>query len=337
MARIVLGMATSHGPLLSTPPDQWWQRGLADRNGHFELFFKGGLHSFDDLVKLRADEHVEHQLEPELMAQRHEACQTSLAELSATVKRVAPDVAVVIGDDQHESFLDDNMPAFAVYWGDSVQNVPLTAEQSARRAPGESIADWGQRPPVPMTHPGEPGLGRHIIGSLMQDEFDVAHSCRLPAGRWENYGISHAFGFIYRRIMNDEVIPHVPVFINTFYPPNQPSLKRCYAFGQALRRAIESWPESKTVAVIASGGLSHFVVEEDVDQQFLDALQAEDAERICNLPAEFYNGGTSEARNWIATAGAMAGTDLHVRLLDYIPCYRSEAGTGNAMGFAQWL
>jgi len=182
-----------------------------------------------------------------------------------------------------------------------------------------------------------PALGLHLLQSLIKDEFDVAYSKQLPAGRHQNHGISHAFGYVYRRIMNDEVVPNVPVYINTFYPPSQPTLKRCYDFGKALRRAIESWDSDKTVAVIASGGLSHFVVEEDVDHEFLDALLSEDEKSITGLPLDYYNGGTSEARNWIATAGAMAGTGLHPKLIDYVPCYRSEGGTGNAMGFVQWI
>jgi hypothetical protein len=91
------------------------------------------------------------------------------------------------------------------------------------------------------------------------------------------------------------------------------------------------------VSVIASGGLSHFVVEEDANHEFLDALLADDETKLTSLPPELYNGGTSEARNWIATGGATAGTGLHPQLIDYLPCYRSEGGTGHAMGFVQWL
>lgn len=338
MAKLVLGMASSHGPLLSTPPDQWWQRAEADRSGVFELFYKGKAYLFDELVKLRADEKiVERQLTAEVMAERHAACQRAIATLGETIERVAPDVAIVIGDDQKESFLDDNMPAFAVYYGDTIENHPISPERQAKRPPGEAIADWGHHPPESATYEGVPQLGLHLLQSLISDEFDAAYSKRLPAGRHGDHGISHAFGFVYRRLMHDEVIPNVPVYINTFYPPSQPTLKRCYAFGKALGRAIASWEEDKTVAVIASGGLTHFVVEEDVDHEFLDALLSEDEEKICGLALELYNGGTSEARNWIATAGAVAGTGLHPQLIDYVPCYRSEAGTGNAMGFVQWV
>ena len=49
-----------------------------------------------------------------------------------------------------------------------------------------------------------------------------------------------------------------------------------------------------------------------------------------------FRSGTSETKNWIAVAGILSGTDLEMDLLDYVPCYRTEAGTGNAMAFATW-
>jgi hypothetical protein len=104
-----------------------------------------------------------------------------------------------------------------------------------------------------------------------------------------------------------------------------------------MRRAIGSWSSDKRVAVIASGGLSHFVIEEDLDQQVLAALQEGDSDRLLGLPVEHFESGTSEIRNWIALAGAMQDTRLRMELVDYVPCYRSIAGTGNAMAFAQWL
>jgi 3-O-methylgallate 3,4-dioxygenase len=141
---------------------------------------------------------------------------------------------------------------------------------------------------------------------------------------------------VYRRLMHDEVVPNVPVFINTFYPPNQPSVRRCYDFGRALGRAVQAWEADRTVAFIASGGLSHFVIEEDLDQQVLAALRSGDEAAIVALPVDQMESGTSEIRNWIALAGAMAEAGLRMELIDYVPCYRSAAGTGNAMGFARW-
>ncbi len=337
MAEIVLGIATSHGPMLSTPVDQWWQRAEADRTGRTDLWFQGKQYQYADLVEARAGENLKKQITPEMMQARHAACQQGIAALAETFERVAPDVAVIIGDDQEELFLDDNMPAFSVYWGDKVDNRAPSPEESAKMPPGIAVANWGHFPPEPTVNPCEPGLALHMINTFMNDSFDVAHSKRLPAGRHKTHSIPHAYGFVYRRIMKDEVVPNVPVFINTFYPPNQPTLRRCYDFGASILKAIESWDTDKKVAVIASGGLTHFVVEEDLDQQVIEAMKAKDVNTLTNLPQERFNAGTSEIRNWIATAAVMNGTKLEMEVLDYVPCYRSEAGTGNAMCFAQWM
>jgi 3-O-methylgallate 3,4-dioxygenase len=101
-----------------------------------------------------------------------------------------------------------------------------------------------------------------------------------------------------------------------------------------VRGAIEAWPSDARVAVIASGGLSHFVIDEELDHQVLKALQEKDAEALGALPRRRMNSGTSEIRNWIVAAGAVE--HLPMTLIDYVPCYRSPAGTGCAMGFAQW-
>jgi hypothetical protein len=336
MAEIVLGIGTSHGPLLNTPSDQWSQRAEADRRNP-SLFFRGRPYNFNSLVDVRAAEGFEREIVPERQAERAAACARAIDALADTLARVAPDTVVIVGDDQEEVFYEDNMPALSIYWGETLDWGPLPEAYLGKRPPGLNIADWGYYPPEPTTAPCEPKLGLHMIQSLIEDGFDVAHTRRLPPGNAGNHPVPHAYGFIYRRLMHDKVIPNVPVFINTFYPPNQPSLPRCYAFGQAMRRAIESWNSDKRVAVIASGGLSHFVIEEDLDQQVLAALQEGDSDRLLGLPVEHFESGTSEIRNWIALAGAMQDTRLRMELVDYVPCYRSIAGTGNAMAFAQWL
>ena len=134
--------------------------------------------------------------------------------------------------------------------------------------------------------------------------------------------------------MPDKAVPVVPVLINTFFPPNQPLPQRCYEFGKALRTAIERWDEPKRVAVVASGGLSHFTVDEELDRGFLDMLRRKDADAITSLPLAKLNSGSSEIRNWIAVAGAVEGLDLSWS--DYIPGYRTAAGTGTGIAFAAW-
>ena len=101
-----------------------------------------------------------------------------------------------------------------------------------------------------------------------------------------------------------------------------------------MRSALQTWSGGERVAVLASGGLSHIVIDEPLDQQVLDALKAKDTRGLHALPRELLKGGTSEILNWVALDGAVGG--LPMTLIDYIPGYRSRPSTGCAMAFAYW-
>jgi len=335
MAKIVLGMGTSHAPQLQLLPDQWYLRAKADQNNP-ELWFNGSTYTFPELVEARSGEHFDKELGSEKAEARHLANQKAIAHLAATLDRVAPDVCIIVGDDQHESFNDDNQPAMSIYWGQTLDDAPVRANAPAGQAFGLMDTPIGNAPGERVTHPGHAELGRLLIESLVEDGFDMAHTNKLPEGRHGGV-IGHAMNFVYRRLMNNEVIPNVPIFLNTYYPPNQPTMKRCYALGKSLRKAIEAWDSNDRVAIIASGGLSHFVIEEELDQRIISGLKNNDEEKLTGLPMSHFNSGTSEIRNWVVASGAMAGDGLEFNLVDYVPCYRSEAGTGCAMAFAEWL
>jgi aromatic ring-opening dioxygenase catalytic subunit (LigB family) len=130
-------------------------------------------------------------------------------------------------------------------------------------------------------------------------------------------------------------IPMVPVLINTYYPPNQPTPARCYDLGRSLAAAVDSMPEDLRVAVVASGGLSHFVVNDVLDRQILQAMRTHDEDTLRSLPIAQLDSGTSEVRNWIAAAGA--GRHLKHQWSTYIPAWRSPAGTGVGLAFGLWL
>jgi len=136
--------------------------------------------------------------------------------------------------------------------------------------------------------------------------------------------------------MRDQVIPHVPLISNTFFPPNQPTARRCFQFGRSVGRAIRAWESDARVAVIGSGGMSHFVIDEDFDRKIFDALASRDENTLCSIGEAWFQAGTSELKNWIAAAGVLFETRLHGSVVDYQPCYRSEAGTGTANGFVYW-
>ena len=335
MAKIVLGIGTSHGPMLSTPWTKWGDRVEADKNLD-EHDFRGKKFSYKELVELRKNENLGEQITAERWKQRSKACKNAIHVLSTKYREVAPDVAVIIGNDQRELFLEDNIPAISIFWGEKIQNRPRTKNQISKLPPGIAISERGHAPPKGATYPGHPKFGFHLNENLIEQNFDVAASSQLPSGSGYVNGIPHAFGFIYRQIMKDQVIPNVPIILNTFYAPNQPNAARCYALGKSLKLAIDSWDSNARVAVFASGGLSHFVIDEMFDQKFLSSLKKKNTELLTKIPESVYQSGTSEIKNWIPVSAIMEECDKEMTLVDYVPCYRSEAGTGNAMGFVYW-
>jgi hypothetical protein len=188
-------------------------------------------------------------------------------------------------------------------------------------------ANWEQ---TQAEYPNSSGLAQHLIAGLTEREFEITRCSRLR----ENVGIGHAFSFLYRRLWPECQVPIVPVMLNTYFPPNQPTPKRCYQLGQAIRESVAEWHDGRRVAVMASGGLSHIVIDEPLDQQLLDALRAKDKQALFGFPRPLLKGGTSEALNWIAVSGATE--HLEMRLIDYIPGYRTPPSTGCAMAFAYW-
>ena len=94
----------------------------------------------------------------------------------------------------------------------------------------------------------------------------------LERGQFEG----HAFSFIHRRYLQGIDLPVIPVIVNTFDPPNQPTPRRCIQLGAALRELIAAYPQELRVGVLASGGLSHFVVDEELDHDIIDAIRRKD-------------------------------------------------------------
>jgi OH-DDVA oxygenase len=336
MAEIVLGMWTSHGPTLSTTPEQWSLRVPFDKN-KADHPFRGKTYDFPSLVAMRRDERLAEQSSMPEREKRSAACTQAISAMADAWAAAKPDVAVIMGNDQHELFLDDVIPAITVFHGPMIWDQPADEAQAARMPAGIHEAEWGHTPPKYTEYPGHPELAGHLIRAAVAGGFDVATSKTLPnhPGHWTS-GIGHAFGFIYRQIMRDQVVPNVPIIFNTFFPPNQPPARRCYEFGKLVGKAIRAWPANVRVAVFGSGGMSHFVIDESLDQRIFEALRKRDAESLCTIQETVLQSGSSELKNWIAAAGALFDTPLKGDVVGYQPCYRSEAGTGTANGFVCW-
>ena len=325
MASLVLGFGSSHGPQLNMKAEDWpllVQKDTHDPRFDYEALLARDLPGMDQ------------QITPEKMAERADACNAALGVLRNTVAEVGADAIVVIGDDQHEQFLDGNMPMFSVFYGQEMPVVKRRGMRDGQLASAWRDAGWrsteDETAPEDGAFPGEEDLARHLIRSFVDSGIDIASSNELRP----EVGIGHAFSFLYRHILPEGNTPVVPLMVNTFFPPNQPTPRRCYEVGQALRRAIESWDSDARVAVMASGGLSHTIIDEEIDEITINAMQDKDVDTLCSLPVDRLTRGTSEIRNWVMLAGAMEPMDM--TLVDYVPCYRSPAGTGCAMGFATW-
>ncbi len=329
MAEIVLAVGSSHSPTLNSPAEEQelhaevdkgmpsWPRQLVDKSGKKV--------SYDELLAQAPADLVE-QIKPEVIEQRVADCQTNMDRLEKEIEVANLDALIIVGDDQKEQFFDDNMPAVLIYWGETIPNTTLDLPEDAPEFWKHARSMYHEQEGL-HEYPVASDLARHMISHMIDHDFDVSHAKKLRFERGEG----HAFGYVHRRLMRNKVTPIVPVALNTYFPPNQPRPSRCYQLGQEIRRAVEAWDKNARVGILASGGLSHFTIDEDLDQDMLRALKAHDADALRNLPREKLNAGNSEIRNWITMAGA--SEHLDVKWMEYIPCYRSAAGTGCAMAF----
>ena len=224
--------------------------------------------------------------------------------------KVRPDVVVVLYNDHGLNFVLDKMPTVSVG----------AAAQYSNADEG-----WG----LPVRHPfkGDPDLSWHVIEHLVEEEFDLA-TCQEML-------VDHAFCIPMELFWpNGDMPPAVPICFNTVQHP-LPSALRSYKLGQALGRAIESWPEDKRVAVIATGGLSHQLdgeragfINKEFDLLCLDRLvndpKALTGYTTRELVALSGSQGV-EVLMWIAMSAALTGRRRHIHSHYHIPISNTAA------------
>ncbi|MGW0177163.1 DODA-type extradiol aromatic ring-opening family dioxygenase [Rhodococcus sp. NPDC003322] len=308
MANLVGVFGTSHSPALIAPVSDWPA-----------LEPKIPRPTLVKLVGNVRDHWDEHQ----------DRYDVATAKLRAAILAAEPDVLLIVGSDQGENFGPRSAPVFEMYLGEH-----LEASAANRRDEGPDQF----RISVPVAH----RLGREILEHVCHNGFDVAHVSETS----DEYGIGHAVTWPMRFLdLADAGLELLPIVTNVWNPPNVPSIDRCVAFGQTLRQAIAAAPSQARVAVLASGGLSHLVLDEELDARVLAALRSADlgawrsigddelrlAHENHGLPLRL--NGTSEITDWIiADACAQAPAEI----FDYVPAYRTESGYGVGMCFAQW-
>jgi protocatechuate 4,5-dioxygenase beta chain len=225
---------------------------------------------------------------------------------------VKPDAAVVIYNDHGLNFFLDKMPTFAV-----------------GAAPDYRNADEGWGLPVSAPFTGDTRLSWHIIETLVGAEFD-------PVTCLERL-VDPAFSLPMELFFRDRAhtIPAVPVVVNTVQHP-LPTLARCFKLGQAIGRAIESYPEDLKVVVIGTGGLSHQLegeragfINKEFDKRCMDAMTG-DIESILRIDphglVELAGSQGVEVMNWVAMRGALLG-DVHELHRNYhLPISNTASG-----------
>lgn len=349
MAKVVGGFASSHSPLMSLTAQLWEVHAQNDlRNRELVRMPEGKRVTYDELLA-GADPAIAKVVNMDTFERRVENIQKSLDELNDRFAHTDIDVVVMFGDDQSEFFFDDNYPSINVYWGDSIKSIPRTITDSMTEAQKMSSRAYGT---VEKDVAVDSKLGLHVIESLMEDDFDIAQTRYLkeayggsigPATWYldmhrstepRRFGLPHAFGFCVERWFGGKVLPILPITINTCYPPNWISPRRAYNLGRSVRRAIEAWAPDVNVAFACSGGLSHFVVDEELDRQALKGLETANGEILTSLPRHRLQSATTEILNWVAVQGAMG--DTRMETIAYEPGYRTPAGTGCGCAVGHW-
>lgn len=213
-----------------------------------------------------------------------------------------PDAAILIYNDHVTSFFFDRYPTFAL----SIASEHPIADEG-----------FGPRPLPPVR--GESDLAWHLAHALVEDEFDLTICQDMPL----DHGALTPISALWPDHANGWPTAIVPIAVNVLQFP-VPTPRRLYKLGQALRRAVDSWPQDKTVVVLGTGGLSHQLHGErfgfknpDWDHEFLSLLET-DPEALASLRTQDYieRGGAEGAEMvmWLAMRGALSGAarKLHV-------------------------
>jgi hypothetical protein len=229
-----------------------------------------------------------------------DAVADAMRRLGEVLDQTRPDALLIVGLDHLEAFTLDCTPTFAVVVGPEVSG-------------GFAGRRW--RKPVHQA------LARAIHVGALERHFDVAASANPYMG--------HAFVVPFEYVLGDRAIPVVPFFVNIYVPP-LPSPIRCYELGRALADIIAQ--TDLKVAILASGGMSHFPGTErypnpefDFDTQTLETLKAGEASTLLSLGVERLDElGNTELLTWFTLFGAIG--DQPADVYTYQPTWHHGLG-----------
>jgi hypothetical protein len=225
-------------------------------------------------------------------------------EIRRRLEAASPDVIVIIADDHLTNFFLDNMPAFCL-------------------GIGEELIGFGDAgiPKHKVRVPQE--FARSLLSFAIESGFDLAYSEEL----YPDHGTMLPLHYVLPAMD----VPVVALIQNCFSPP-LPTPRRCYQLGGVIKEFIDSRPASEKVALIATGGLSHWLgvegmgnVDEDFDRGVLEAIVDGRAYELANrtydeIMAAGGNGG-QELRNWLTMLGAVRGCKGELIYYEAMPAW----------------
>jgi aromatic ring-opening dioxygenase catalytic subunit (LigB family) len=217
--------------------------------------------------------------------------------LRASLAQARPDALIVVGNDHMFTFSMDLMPSLTLGRGDVFET-------------------WGELGNSIRDVPGVPDLSDALHAALVANGFDVAGAVGMR--------LDHSYACPLEFLDPANAIPVVPLSVNTFVPP-LPSFARCRALGERLGAAVRAQDVAPRVAIVATGGISHWVgvpqtgrINPEWDLAFLDWFESADVDRLDAMTeAEFIEGGgpgAGELLCWMVVLGA-AGSVGATRLL----------------------
>jgi hypothetical protein len=216
-------------------------------------------------------------------------------ELHQRLAAARPELFVMFVNDHLQNFAYSNMPAFCVGLAPSY-DAPSPGAAGFLKIPARKLA-------------GAPAAGMALLEAGFEAGIDFAYSYEIET--WDEIAVPLSF------LSPEGNVPVLPIYTNCAAPP-LPTMRRCHAMGAFVGEFLRARPVPQRVALIATGGISHWVgtpetgrINSDWDHVVLDHIGRADLEPLLKLThAEIErdggNGG-QEIRNWMALLGAVPG------------------------------
>ena len=208
-----------------------------------------------------------------------ERVRTVAADIGAKLRALDPDLWIIFSNDHAEQFFHNAAPPFTIHVG------------------GEATGDFAGRR-FHWAIPSE--IGFELVRQLYRQNFDPAFTSTAK--------IDYAIGIPLTHLGHTG--PVLPIYVNAYLPP-QPTMERCYAFGQAVARTVTAM--GLRTIILSSGGMSHFPGTDRYsnpelawDRRLLEKLATGNLKSLIGIDeSELDETGNIELRCWACAAGAL--------------------------------